>query len=353
MTGTVEGVSIRGIAACVPQREIDNRVFGAALFGDEIEAVVSTTGVEKRRVSTEGRTTSLDLCIKAAKALKEAGSFDFSEFGGIVFVTESPDYLMPNNATQAQTILGLPVSSFAFDVNLACSGYPYGLWVAAMCARSTGKPALLLDGETNSHFASPFDKATALLFGDAGTATILEPDTDACPWLFEFETDGAGRDALIIPGGGYRNRITHDSATYIDYPDGGRRRSIDMEMKGMDVFSFVVRRVPGTIESLMRAQGKTPDDFDFLVLHQANRFMIRQVGKKLRFPQEKVPISIDRFGNSSSATVPLTICANLSEQIAKGPQRMILSGFGAGLSIASVSLTIGPCVCPEVVEYVE
>ena len=104
MTGTVEGISIRGIAACVPQREIDNRVFGAALFGNEIEAVVSTTGVERRRVSTEGRTTSLDLCIKAAKTLNEAGSFDFSAFGGIVFVTESPDYLMPNNATQAQTI---------------------------------------------------------------------------------------------------------------------------------------------------------------------------------------------------------------------------------------------------------
>ena len=121
----------------------------------------------------------------------------------------------------------------------------------------------------------------------------------------------------------------------------------------MDVFSFVVRRVPGTIESLMRAQGKTPDDFDFLVLHQANRFMIRQVGKKLRFPQEKVPVSIGRFGNSSSATVPLTICANLAEQIAGGPQRMILSGFGAGLSIASVSLTIGPCVCPGVIDYVE
>ncbi len=353
MRASVRGVSVLGVSACVPEREIDNREFGRSLYGKDVESVVVTTGVEKRRIATEGTTTSLDLCVAAARALFEREELAPSSLGGIVFVTESPDYLMPNDATQAQRILGLPESCFAYDVTLACSGYPYGLWLSAMCARSTGKQVLLLDGETNSHFASPYDKATALLFGDAGTATILAPDDSAAPWFFEFKTDGTGRDALLIPEGGYRNRITPESSVYRKYPDGGTRRPIDMRMNGMDVFSFVVRNVPGTIESLMEEQESTPESFDFLVLHQANKFMIRQIAKKLRFPEEKVPISIDRFGNSSSATIPLTICANLRDHISEGPKRMILSGFGAGLSIASASLSIGPCVCPGVVDYVE
>jgi len=350
-TAVVNGVRVAGMAACVPSRIIDNMEFGRTLYGDEAESVVRTTGVVQRRTCPEGVVTSLDLCVRAAEALGAAGGFDFSSFGGIVCVTQTPDLLLPNNATFAQNLLGLPESSAAFDINLACSGYVYGLWIAAMASVSLRKPLLLLDGDTHSHFASPKDRATAILFGDAGTATVIEPCEGTSEWIFAFDTDGSQREALIIPEGGYRNRVSPESPVYKQYPDGGIRRGIDMKMDGMGVFNFVVRSVPKNIERLMAAAKSKADDYDILALHQANLFMVRQVAKKIGFPAEKVPTSIQKYGNSSSATIPVTLVSELRGRISSERLNVLACGFGAGLSVASVSFELGPCVCAEVVEY--
>lgn len=243
------------------------------------------------------------------------------------------------------------MSVAAFDINLACSGYIYGLWTASLTAKSLNKPVLLLDGDTHSHFASPKDKATAVLFGDAGTATIVEPCEGAAEWTFAFETDGSQRDALIIPEGGYRNRVNAGSAEYREYPDGGTRRAIDMKMDGMGVFNFVVRSVPKSLEYLMNETETAPDDYDILALHQANLFMVRQVARKMKFPMKKVPTTIQKYGNSSSATIPVTLASELHERISSEKLKVLASGFGAGLSLASVSMEIGPCCCPGVIEY--
>lgn len=347
----VNNVRISGISASIPSHAVDNAAFGGVLYGEEIEGVIKTTGVRERRVSPEGKVTSLDLCIKAAEYLRDTGNIDFNAVGGIVCVTQTPDCLLPNNSTHAQYRLGLPASVAAFDVNLACSGYLYGLWLAALSAGSLNKPVLLLDGDTHSHFASPQDRATAILFGDAGTATIIEPCDGAPEWTFAFETDGSQRDALIIPEGGYRNRINERSAEYKIYSDGGIRRGIDMKMDGMGVFNFVVRSVPKCLEYLMDKVSLTPDDYDVLALHQANLFMVRQVAKKMKFPMEKVPTTIQKYGNSSSATIPVTLASELHERISSKRLKVLASGFGAGLSLASVSMEMGPCHCPGVVEY--
>lgn len=347
----VDNVRVAGISAAVPSRIIDNAVFGIELYGEEIEGVIKTTGVRERRTSPEGSVTSLDLCVKAAESLRDTGNIDFNTLGGVVCVTQTPDCLLPNNSTYAQHQLGLPVSTAAFDVNLACSGYIYGLWLASISARSLNKPVLLLDGDTHSHFASPQDRATALLFGDAGTATIIEPCEDAPAWTFAFETDGSKRDALIIPEGGYRNRINEHSSEYRTFPDGGIRRGIDMKMDGMEVFNFVVRSVPKCLEYLMSEVSSTPEDYDVLALHQANLFMVRQVAKKMKFPMEKVPTTIQKYGNSSSATIPVTLASELHGQISSKKLKVLASGFGAGLSLASVSMELGPCHCPGVIEY--
>ena len=353
-SASVPGVRVSGICACVPSREIDNATYCASLFGDDIDGAIKTTGAERRRVCTEGKTTSLDLCRTAAEALLSASATERASIGAIIFVTQTPDFLLPNNSTHIQTLLDIPASVAAFDVNLACSGYPYGLWVAGMCARSLGKKVLLLDGDTHSHFVSRFDKTTALLFGDAGTATLIEAsDDEGAPWVFSFDTDGTHHEALKIPAGGYRNRVTRECMEYAERADGGRRREIDMRMDGMDVFSFVVRNVPDNITQVLAASSNAPGAVDYLVLHQANRFMIRQIAKKLGFPPEKVPVSIHKYGNSSSATIPVTLCSELHRTLEQEEKNYVLSGFGAGLSIASVSLTMGPCVCPGVVEYVE
>lgn len=347
----IEGVRVRGISACVPSHVVDNRKFAHGLYGDAAEGVVKTAGVELRRTCPEGKVTCLDLCVKAAEALKAAGGFNFASLGGVIFVTQSPDLLMPNNSTFAQHRLGLPADVFAFDINQACSGFLYGLWTAALAAKSSSKPVLLLDGDTNSHFASQRDRSTAILFGDAGAAVIVEPSDKAADWAFSFNTDGSRRDALIIPEGGYRNRVTPESPLYREFPDGGIRRGIDMKMDGMEVFGFVVRTVPGSLARLMEATRTTPDDYDILALHQANLFMVRQVAKKLSFPGEKVPTSIQKYGNSSSATIPVTLASELRERISHEKLKVLASGFGAGLSVASASFELGPCICPGVVEY--
>jgi len=347
----VTGARVAGMAACVPSHTVDNMEFGRTLYGEEVESVVKTTGVVQRRTCPEGIVTSLDLCVKAAEALRKAGGFDFSSFGGLIFLTLSPDYLMPSNSAAAQYILDFSKHAAAFDVNIACSGYVYGLWLAGITANSLNKPVLLLDGETNSHFASPKDRATAVLFGDAGTATVIEPCADAPEWIFAFDTDGSQREALIIPEGGYRNRVSPESPIYKQYPDGGIRRGIDMKMDGMGVFNFVVRSAPKNIERLMAAAKSKADDYDILALHQANLFMVRQVAKRIGFPPDKVPTSIQKYGNSSSATIPVTLVSELRGRISSERLNVLACGFGAGLSVASVSFELGPCVCTEVVEH--
>jgi len=347
----VKGVSIGGIAACVPKGEIDNLEFGRELFGDSLEGALKVTGVRKRRVCEEEKVTSLDLCVYAAKALAERASIDYSDFGGVIFVTLTPDLPLPNNATLAHSLLGFPPESAAFDMSLACPGYPYGLWAAAMMAKSTGRKILLLDGDTHSHFVSSRDRATALLFGDAGSATVVAPSEGAEAWTFDFVTDGALRDVLAIPEGGYRKRFNARSAEYTEREEGAFRRGIDMKMDGIAVFNAVVRYAPGSLKRVMESDGASEGDYGYLVLHQANLMMIRQIAKKLGFKDERFPLSLDRYGNVGSATIPLTICSELGETIRNKSSRILMSAFGAGFSVASAGVSIGPCPCAGVVEY--
>jgi len=257
---------------------------------------------------------------------------------------------MPNNASHAAHLLGLPTACVATDTSLACSGYVYGLWLAAIMAQSIRAPLLLLAGENHSYSTSPHDRSTALLFGDAGTATLLVPEGNS-EWHFGFLTDGTQREALIIPEGRARRPFNEHSLEYSAWPDGGVRRPVDIRMDGMAVFNFVVRNVPECLTSLLEKHGAVSDSLDFLLLHQANLYMMKQVAKKLSVPPEKVPVSLDRYGNSSSATIPVTICSELQKNVAGKSHRVMAAGFGAGLSIAVALMDLGPCVCPAVVEY--
>lgn len=348
----LEGVCIDGISACVPKTEIDNENFGKELYGEEIEGLVKTTGVKKRRVSKEGEITALDLSVFAAKRLFNYGNYKRDDFSGVIFVTQTPDNLLPNNATYCQELLGLSEEVAAFDINIACSGYPYGLFVAGSLAKSTKKSVLLLDGDTHSHFVSPKDKTTALLFGDAGTATVVSPCTNKFTWSFDYETIGSKRTALIIPDGGYRNRVTEDSNKYKYWDDGGYRRPIDMYMNGMDVYNFVARKVPKRIKALIEKANETPGSIDWLVLHQANKYMLKQVARSVKIPWEKVPISIGKYGNSSSPTIPVTLCSELKDELENTKTKsIVMAGFGGGLSIGAVHMKLEVVKCAGVVDY--
>ena len=340
---SIKGVRIEGIGACVPKKEIDNSVFAKEYFDEDLSNTIRAIGVEKRRVCADKDTTSLDLSLEAARELFNQIDFDVNDIGGIVFVTLTPDYLMPNNASRAQSLLNLPKNVAAFDVNHACSGYVYGLWVSALMAKNLNKKILLLDGDTNSKYVSPYDKATALLFGDAGTATIISPVDDDSEWKFTFFTDSVQGDALMIPGIGFRNMLSKESLEYQIFPDGGKRRLIDMKMNGEDVFNYVVLTVPKILKNFMREANVTPDDLQYLLLHQANAFMLRKLARKIKFPLEKMPVSIAKYGNTSSVSIPLNICSEISDHIKENKAKVLMTGMGAGLSTGAAILDIGVC----------
>ncbi|MDR2529721.1 MAG: ketoacyl-ACP synthase III [Synergistaceae bacterium] len=347
---TIEGIGFGGVCACAPANAVDNLTAGSALFGGDVENAIKATGVRTRRLCPPG-VTALDLSVRAAETLLRDHPISPSDIGGVLFVTQTPDHDMPNNASRAAHLLGLPTRCAATDTSLACSGYVYGLWLGSLMVQSLQAPLLLLAGEDHSRSTSPYDRGTALLFGDAGTATLLAPGGRE-QWHFGFLTDGSQADALLIPEGRSRYPFNEHSLEYRTWPDGGVRRPIDIRMDGMAVFNFVARNVPECLTSLMKKHGTAPEDFDLLLLHQANLYMMKQVTKKLGFPLEKMPVSLDRYGNSSSATIPVTICSELRESVTTKPHRALAAGFGAGLSISAALITLGPCPCPGVVEWV-
>jgi len=343
------GAAISGVAACLPLNEVDNHIAGRQLFGDNLEGVLHVTGINTRRVCRLPTTTALDLAVNAARRLIEAGRFDPQDCSGVVFVTYTPDTWMPNNASLVQKVLGFPDSTAALDISHACAGYPYGLWVAASIAAAMQSWVLLLDADTNNRHISPYDMSTALLMGDAGTATIVTPDARA-RWRFSFQTDGQGRESLIIPAGGARCPSTTTELEYTGEP-GNRRRGIDTTMDGMAVFSYVTLKVPGHVQGLLAADDIEVAELDYAVLHQPNAYMLRTVARGIGIGPDKVPTNVARFGNLSSASIPTTIVSELGKDVRQRSTKCLMSGFGGGLSIASVLMNLGPIVVPELVEY--
>jgi len=359
LVSKVANLKVAGISACVPKYEVDNLEYMKKLFkveNDErktkaVESLIKSTGIEKRRVCADKKTTSLELAVKAAENLFKEGSFSPEDFCAVVFVTESPDNLMPNNSSQAQSLLGLPENTAVLDINHACPGYIYGLWTSSLIANSLSRKVLLLVAETSSYFVSEYDLVTGPLFGDAGTATIIEQSTEDNEWLFAFETDGSKGNVLVTPGFGFKDMPSAKKMEYADLPDGGKRRPFDMYMDGQAVFNYVVQTVSKYFKEFMSENGKTQEDYDYLVLHQANAFMLKMLARSIGFPASKVPLSLNKYGNTNSVTIPLDIVSELKTAITQKSNRILMSGFGAGLATGIADIDLGPCVCPEVIEY--
>lgn len=334
---TVHGVRMEAIAACVPKNKVDNRAFAKDHFPEaELDSTITALGVEERRVCEQEDTTALTLCVEAAKAVLQGVAAE--EIGAVVMVTLTPDCLMPNNASYAQHLLGLPNGIAAYDINHACSGYVFGLWNAALICQNLGKKVLLLDGDANSKYVSPWDKSTAILFGDAGTATMLTPDPSAEDWHFTFNTDGSNRDVIQMRLG-FKYPIRQEYLEYRTFEDGGKRRFIDMQMDGRKVFDYVVDVVPEIAREFLDEIEMSPEEYDKLLLHQANHFMLKKLAKAIGFDHRtRMPVCMDRYGNTSSVSIPLTIASELPG-IAVGNTLIIGMGAGLATGVADVRLT--------------
>ena len=344
-----DSIGIRAISACVPSKIERSEDLDYFMEPEEIEKVIKKIGVEEKRIADKD-TCSSDLCFKAAKILLSDNNIDKESIDVLIFVSQTPDYHQPATAPILQHRLGLSNETLSFDINLACSGYVYGLSTAYAYASQPGiNRVLLLVGETMSKIVSRYDKVNTPLFGDAGTATIIEKGSYGSS-LFSLHSDGSGAEIMMIPAGGYRNPNTAESLTEVTDENGDRRNNEQFRMDGMEVFNFGMKEEPRDIKNLLSKAGLDLNDLDLLIYHQANRFMTDFFTKWLKYDKSKTPYSINKFGNTSSASIPLTIASELKDKYPKR-RNVILSGFGAGLSWGSVLLDLTKCNISPVIEY--
>ena len=342
-------VGIRAMSACVPSKVIYNRSLGYLIPEEEIEKTIQSIGIEERRIADDDVCAS-DLCYKAAKKLMEDNDINPDSIDVLLFMSQTADYRIPATSPILQHRLGLGKDTCCIDLTLGCSGYVFALSTAFAYASMEGvNRVLLLDGETFSKIVNKYDKVDWPLYGDAATATLIEKG-DFDESVFILKTDGAGENAVKIPGGGMRNRTTAASLENTVREEGNVRNDLEVYMDGMDVFNFAMSVVPKGVKEIVKETGTTLDDIDWLVFHQANKFMTDFFAKRLKFSMDKVPYCIQKYGNTSSTSVALTIVSELKERLKDG-DCIVMSCFGAGLSWGTARIVFNGCKISQIVEY--
>ena len=346
----IKNVKIRGMAACVPERVEENRDY-PLLSKEEIEKYISATGVERRHCAIhDGSICTSDLCMKAAEKLIEDLKWDKSEIDLLIFVSHTTDYKLPATAIVLQDKMGLSKKCLAFDITLGCSGYMVGMGVIGnMMSSGTFRKALLMVGNTQSEYASFEDRSMYLLLGDAGTVSALEYNPNEYDEMdFCYMSDGNGRNFVILPDGGSRNPVNEKSFIMEDCGDGIKRSRLHEKMEGVEVFSYAMSNVPKCYKELLERTNLQPENIDYYLLHQANRFLCEKLRKKLNAPIEKVPYNISEFGNTSGATIPLLMVTNLGKEMGTRPLELAMATIGVGFSLATgrIKLSQSDFVCP-------
>ncbi|PLW92954.1 MAG: ketoacyl-ACP synthase III [Marinilabiliales bacterium] len=345
-----ENVAVRGISTCVPSSVHDINDY--SLFTEtEKKNFIHTVGVQKRRFVSEGICSS-DLSVAAAQKLIDALNWDKNDIDAIILVTQSGDYPIPSTAFIIQDHLQLPDTCIAFDINLGCSGYVIGLQtISSMMGKNKFKKVILLATDVPSINLSYHDKSTYPLFGDGASATALEYDECAKNMYFITQSNGRDFDALYIPHGGMRNFAGPHSFEEIEYEGGIKRNMTHIVLDGMRIFNFSITKVPPQIITLMELCGNSIDEIDYFFTHQANKIMNETIRKKLKIQADRFPYSIQEYGNTSSASIPITMSHILGDPNKMYKGETVLSGFGIGLSWASAYISFENTLILPVSDY--
>lgn len=353
MLSTLPNLRIAGMAIAYGEetRRIRDEV---ALYGGDsaqVDRIARTVGLDSRSIASP-QTTALDLAERATRRLLESLKLSATSIDAIIFVTQTPDHSQPANANLLHGRLGLSKSAVAADIAQGCSGFITGLhYTGLLCAHGGAQRVLLCCGDTLSKLVNPHDRAVAPLFGDAASAVIIERADKTQPWHFSMGADGSGAMSICVPAGGARQPILSQEVLAEKTDEAGNTRHAgNLYMDGAEVFNFSLREPPKAIAEVLTAAGWTPDTTDALVVHQANRFIVQTLARQTGFKPEQAPIaSLALHGNLSSASIPAAIIGELGTRIQKGPLRLVLCGFGVGLSWGALACEIGPCVAVEVV----
>lgn len=344
---TTNHVEIKGICCALPDNPKTTEQIGRGYFDEEIIKQTSNTiGVKTIFYAKEGQTAS-DLCFEAAENLMNKLNWERDSVDGLLFISQTPDYKLPATACVLQNRLGLSIDCIALDINLGCSGFVNGLFLASqMIELGTCKRVLVLVGDTLRNHLSPRDRGITFIISDSGTATALEY-VEERKTSFIMYSDGSGAEDLIVRAGGERIPSTAETRQLVEEEENNWRSKEHVFMNGMGIFTFAVKRVPAILREISAMHGWEDKDVKKYLLHQANAYMIKYISKRAKIGEDKIPINIHKFGNTNGSTIPVLLCDLFGCELQPG-DNVILCGFGVGLSWGAAAMTIPDLSCAEI-----
>ena len=320
---------IRALAYTLPENEITNEQLVKEFPEWSVDKIADKVGINTRFVASENETSS-DLAVKAAEKLfLENPNINKEDIDFVLFCTQSPDYFLPTSACIIQNKLGLLTTCGALDFNLGCSGYIYGLSLAkGLILGGIANNVLLLTGETYSKYLHTKDKGNRTIFGDAGSATLISTEGFAEIENFSLGTDGKGAENLIVKTGGLRCKSPMNDLTFDE--KANPTSSDYLYMNGSEIFNFTIEAVPELVKNTLLKNKLTNDEIEGFVFHQANKFMLNFLRKKLKISEEKFHYYMSEVGNTVSSTIPIVLYEKLKNGELHG--NILLGGFGVGYS---------------------
>ncbi|MDV7137589.1 ketoacyl-ACP synthase III [Maribacter sp. TH_r10] len=331
------GAKIENIAYYLPEGKLDSAGLKEIFPDFDVEKIENKIGIKSRHISGTNE-TSLDLAYKAA--LKVIKNSEKNEIDFIILCTQTPEYILPSGACILQDRLGIPVTAGALDFSLGCSGYIYGL---AMCKgfleTKIASKILFLTADTYSKYIYDQDKGNRSIFGDGATASIITYDEIDKLGKFKLRSDGSGFDKLIIKNGGTKNKLNAKAEIKI-YGDDNQYTDNCIYMNGPEIFNFTINNIPKLIDDTLEINELKKEEVDYFVFHQANKFMLSYLRRKIGIPQDKFHLNLENTGNTVSSTIPIALNQALKEGSIKKGDKVLLAGFGVGLSWGATIIEI-------------
>lgn len=336
MKAIISNVRIAAVASYLPPSIMEMSSLSDEFGEKEVANIIKATGVERVRVA-DATETSSDLCQRAAEHLIKKENLNKEEIDGLVFVSQTSDYILPATSICLQNRLGLSKDTVCIDIHYGCSGYIYGIFQAALWIQSGAcKKVLVLAGDTTSRMINPKDKSLRMLFGDCGSASLVTEGSTLMG--FSINSDGSGADSLIVPAGGFRQPITEETSQLKLDEDNNWRTDNDLYMDGMAIFNFAIANVHEQVNSLLEKMKWQKEKVGLFALHQSNNFIGNYVRKKLKVSEDLVPMNVTNYGNTGPASLPL-----LLSDVCPGNydlNKVIMCGFGVGLSWGSIATSL-------------
>jgi 3-oxoacyl-[acyl-carrier-protein] synthase-3 len=323
---------IKAINYYLPENILTNDHL-AELYTDwTAEKIFEKTGIAKRHIASQYE-TALDLAVKAVNGLFGSKEAKREDIDFILLATQSPDYLLPTTACILQDKTGIPKSAGALDINLGCSAYIYGLALSkSLIEAGVAENVLLVMTETYSKHIHRMDKSTRTIFGDGAAVSLISQSIEEKIGSFVFGTDGSGADNLIIPASGLKIKKTDETKKETTDDNGCVRTLENLYMNGPEIMNFTIDVVPGCVQKTLEKNNMSMDDIDLFVFHQANKYMLEYLRKKIKIPKEKFYINLAETGNTVSATIPIALKNAQNEGRIGNGSNVMLVGFGVGLS---------------------